>query len=1125
MKKQITKIRVSLMTLFLMFGCLVASAQGLVTINLKNATLQELFSAIERQSDVRFSYRNVVLDKQANITINQSNASVTSVLGAALAGKNLSYEQVSPKSIVITDKAVAQNSSAQAADGKLTIAVSDEQGTPIAGAMAIVRGTSVAAVSDANGLISIVAKPGSLIDVSFIGFEKQNITVGSAQKYSVTLKDDVVNIDQVVVVGYGTQKKVNLTGSVSTISTEDVTGRVQNNLISSVQGAVPGVTVITRPGGATTVNFRGRGNLGSSDPLYVIDGAISTASFFNSLDPNSIETISFLKDAASSSIYGSRAAYGVVLVTTKKGKSDRMVVNYNGYFGMNTPTYTPDVVHSYEYAELLNEGMWNRDQTKSKFQAYTPDQIELFRNGSQPDLYPDSRWYEEALVQWVPTTRHTVDFSGGSEKLRYFAGVGYLYNQNQGFVQGRNNSRYNVDISLTSDIKKWLTLRGGVKYIKSINDYKGGSPTLSRMSSLPGIMVGRHSDGTLGTVAGGKQAPQTFYQDNPFRAMDRQNWGNGSSDNTMIDLGLDFKPVKGLIIRTSAVYTGAETKNKSYSALQDELTDFITKEKIPGSGQYTNKMDMNWGSSYRMMYTGTATYDWSDANNAITILGGVSYEDSRAQNLSGSRKNFPIDGLEDMNAGSNAPSDITNGAGSSQNKMMSYFGRLNYSYGNRYLLEANIRADASSRFHPDNRWGIFPSFSAGWRIDQEAFMQDVTWISNLKLRASWGQLGNINNVGNYDYFQNYQANSDYVFDGEPVKGISESRPANSTLGWETVTQTNVGLDLDFWGGKLGMTAEWYYKQTDDILMAYNVPAETGIGVAPSQNIGKVLNQGVELLLSHRNTVGEFSYSITVNGAYNVNRILDLGGSDNMIFNGGDKIRQINRVGEAIGSYYGLTSGGRLYTQDEIDRGEYYKLGRVPKAGDIRYNVLREAVEWGSNIDQGFDRDIIGNNMPNFTYGVNLQLNYKGFELSVFGQGVAGATVALEVDQVTPFAMSNNPKSAVLGRWTAENPNPYAVWPRIYGGHSLDNYNWEFSDWNLFSADYFRIKTITLGYSLPRNLMQNWKMNNIKFYVTGENLFTILGDKRMRDFDPEENTGRGLSALGVKSLAFGVNISF
>ena len=439
-------------------------------------------------------------------------------------------------------------------------------------------------------------------------------------------------------------------------------------------------------------------------------------------------------------------------------------------------------------------------------------------------------------------------------------------------IPGQDSQRYNLNTNLSSDITKWLTVKAGVKYIRNDSDRDCGAPSLASFSMVPVTFVAKQSNGDWGTVNGGQTATSNFITGNPLRALSKKDWSKSKSENTMYDLGFDIKPVKGLIISGQGVFKGYEYKSKSYTALQPNAINYFSGEEIAGTGVTKNKMSMDWQSTNTMLYTATARYDWSNDKHAVGALVGTSYEHYKYERLAGSREEFPSDALTDMEAGSTSGAGYTNGAGSSEYKMLSYFARVNYTLMDRYLFEVNMRADASSRFHKDHRWGYFPSFSAGWRMSEESFMKDIEWINNLKIRASYGTLGNINNVGNYDYFQNYSSGNHYNFSDSPAIGIGESKPANETLGWEKVALTDIGLDFDIFNGLLGVTADYYIKNTSDILLGYNVPTETGITAAPSQNIGKVKNTGFELALNHRNKIGAVNYSIGANIATNKTKL-------------------------------------------------------------------------------------------------------------------------------------------------------------------------------------------------------------------------------------------------------------
>ena len=873
-----------------------------ISLSKSNVSMHSVMEEIEKLSDYTFFYNDNQIKLDKKISVNAKNASIEQVLNQMFKDSGYTYKIVNNQILISTVKAVNVIEHQQQKSRTITGCVKDVNGEPIIGASVVEKGVATnGTVTDFEGNYTLTISSDEL-QISYIGYLPQVVKVHSGTSfYNVTLKEDTKTLDEVVVIGYGTQKKVNLTGSVASVSSSEIKDRVQTNVLSAVQGTVPGVTVISRPGSTPSINFRGRGNLGTSEPLYVIDGAIADAAFFQSLNPNSIESISFLKDASSSAIYGSRAAYGVVLVTTKNGEKGKMNVSYSGLVGMKTPTYLPKTVDSWEYASMLNEGMYNRNAANGKYQAYSQEEIDKFRNGTDLDYYPNTNWADLVLDKHVLTTQHSVSFSGGSDKVRYFMNLGYMYDDKPNFMSGQDKTRYTLDTNIASDITKWFTVKGSIKYIRNVSDTEHGQPWMGNFLLVPSIMVAQQSNGEWGSIAGGKQATQSFITGNPLRALSNKNWSKSKTEETMYDLGFDIKPVKGLVISGQGVFRGQEYKGKSYTALQDEVKTFETGTPIGGTGTYTNSMSMNWSSVTRMLYTGTIKYDWSNSIHNITALAGTSYEHYKYEALSAGRKNFPSDALEDLNGGSNAGKDLSNGGGMTEYKILSYFGRINYSLMDRYLLEANIRADASSRFYKDNRWGYFPSFSAGWRISQEEFMKNISWINNLKIRASWGTLGNINNVGNYDYFQNYNLGSDYNFNDEAVKGILESKPANLGLGWETVALTDFGVDIDLFDNKLSIVADYYIKNTSDILLGYNVPVETGIWSAPSQNIGKVKNTGFEMALTYRGNVGDLKYTVTGNIATNKNKVVDLAGSDDIISNGGDKIRFILREGEPIGS--------------------------------------------------------------------------------------------------------------------------------------------------------------------------------------------------------------------------------
>jgi len=1130
-------MKLSALLLFICIFSLTAenafTQQKELSLDLRNVSLTKAISEIEKTSDYVFLLTDEAkMELNKKISIRANKESIQDIMETILKGTNLGYSVVERQVSVYKsapqrakETPVTENEEIEQQKKTITGKVTDKNGESLIGANIVEKGTTNGTVTDIEGNFTLNVQDDAVLQISYIGYLPQDINTAGRTSFNIVLQEDTQALEEVVVVGYGTQKRVNLTGSVTSMNTDDIKDRVQPNVLSAIQGSAAGVTVISRPGQTPSINFRGRGNLGTSEPLYVIDGAISSASFIADFDPNSIESISFLKDAASSAIYGSRAAYGVVLVTTKQGKQDKIDISYSGYYGFKMPTYKPEYVNSWEYAELFNEARYNSNPTGGKTQGFSDQEIKWFKDGSKPDLYPNTNWADLIFQDYSPTTQHSLNFTGGSEKIRYYSGLGYLYDTES--LKNRNNQRYNLNLSVSSDLTSWLTFHGKMKYIQRSRRVDGGTPSMADMLIVPSTFVAKQSNGDWGSVNAGQLSSVTFINGNPLRSYSDKNWSVSKTSNSMYEIGLDLKPIKDLIISAQGVYQNTECKGKSYTGTRDLVANFLVPgTMVNGSGNTQNIMNMDWNSNMWLSSTLTANYIWTKGIHSFTALLGSAYEHYKYEALSASRENFPVDSFTDMSAGATSGPNYKNSSGSTEYKMLSYFSRITYSLLDRYLLEANFRADASSRFHKDTRWGYFPSFSTGWRISEEAFMSNTkNWLDNLKLRASYGSLGNINNVGNYDYFQNYAVSSNYTFDDTPVKGIRESKPANEKLSWEKVTMSDIGVDIDLWNGKLSITADYYIKNTRDILLGYNVPWETGITNPPSQNIAKVRNKGSEFMLSHRNAIGKISYTIGGNIFINNNRIINLATSNDIISDMPHGVgKYILRKGESIGAFYGFRSDG-LYTQSDIDNGHYYKYGNViPNAGDIKF-IPQRKIKYGEAITND-DRTIIGNDVPNITYGLNMSVMYHNFELSAFGQGVQGTHVAFEVYQLHPFFHGqDNPRRFHMLRWSESNPNPSAIYPRIYDASDPHTaYNRAFSSYSLFDSDYLRLKTITLGYLVPQSVLSKLNISSMKLFLTGENLLTFRADKKMKDFDPE-TAGSVVSALGAKSMALGINISF
>lgn len=1002
--------------------------------------------------------------------------------------------------------------------------VTDETGSPLPGVSIQVKNTTHGIATDIDGKYAIEVSQGSVLVFSSVGYATQEKTIGTAkiQKLNIVLKEDMQELSEVVVVGYGTQKKENLTGAVAAVDAKKLASRPSTNITKSLQGAVAGVTIISRPGG-TSLNIRGRGNLGASDPLYIVDGIEVSSNFFNAMDPNTIENISFLKDASSAAIYGAKAAYGVVLITTKAAKAGVMQISYDGATGIQMPTYLPKVVSAAEYAEMYRAAERNAGVPEANL-TFNDEMIRKYRDGSDPDYYPNTNWFDLIVRKQSFITKHNVQFSGGIEKFKYLLSGGFF--REEGSSRGSLTDRYNLTTKTSSDIKKWLTLTSNINIIYTKYNNTRGGLNLVEALRVPPTQVAKHSNGEWGTIRNGKQATSEQINANPYRSWAENGRSNSTARRILGSVAAEIRPFEKVKITNQFAYSYYDYRGFSFANRKKGVPSFINPSLgiIPGTASTNNQMDLDWFYNDKFIYDGWLNYDQTFNNlHAVTLMIGGHSDIYSFRRLSVGRKNFASNDMNDLSTGSVKDIDqlVTDGKNVNyyeEESINSYFGRIGYTYNQKYLFEANFRADASSRFAKGGRWGYFPSFSVGWRIEQEKFMKNLTWVDALKLRASWGENGNINNIGLYDTYSTYNSGGTTVIGGKSVPTLTEGRIGNKNLTWETTASTNLGIDLSLGKGLVNLTVDLYDRLTKGILIRANdIMSETGLssGQIPARNVGKVRNRGIELALSHRKTFGDFSYNISVNGTYNKNTIEDLG----------DKVeklppsdRMIHSKGGSIGDFYMYQANG-IYSQEDIDKGNYVSLGKQrPHAGAIRYVDIN-----GDGVIDAKDRTVTGSYVPNFTYGLGLDLTYKNFSLSVLGQGVSNVKVYLGEEAAQAFFDNSVPREWQRDNWTPNNQG--ATYPKLFTpSDPRFKYNSYDSSFWLFDASYFRIKNITLGYTLPDEVQKLLGVSNARVYISGDNLFTFRGDKRMKDFDPEVANGRGYS-LVLKSYTAGLSFSF
>jgi tonB-linked outer membrane protein, susC/ragA family len=1008
---------------------------------------------------------------------------------------------------------------------QVTGTVTDESGTPLGSVSVQVKGTTHGIATDFDGKYSIEAPQGATLLFSSVGFasqEKKVTASGKSVVINVVLKEDTQELSEVIVVGYGTKKKENLSGAVASVDTKKLNTRPSSNITKALQGAVAGVTIISRPGG-TSLNIRGRGNLGSSDPLYIVDGIEVSSGFFNAIDPNNIENISFLKDASSAAIYGAKAAYGVVLVTTKTAKSGVMQISYNGSTGVQMPTYLPKVVNSAEYAEMYRAAERNGGVKEDNL-TFTDEMVRKYRDGSDPDRYPNTNWFDLILRKQSFITKHNLQLSGGVDKFKYLVDAGFL--QEEGNTLSAVTNRYNFNSKTSSDIKKWLTLTTNMNVIYTKYNNDRGGANLVEALRVPPTQVAKHSNGEWGTVRNGRQTTSEEANHNPLRTLMENGRSNYIQRRILGSVAAEVRPLEGMKITNQFAYSYFDTHSFSFSNRKKGVPSFLTPSSgiIPGTASTNNQMKMDWYYSDKFVYDGWLNYDktYNDLHD-VTFMLGTHTDVYSFRRLIVGRKNFASNEMNDFSGGSVKEADqvVTDSENVNyyeEESINSYFGRLGYTYANRYLFEANLRADASSRFAKKGRWGYFPSFSAAWRLEQEDFMKNVSWVDALKVRASWGENGNINNIGLYDTYSTYGSGSTTVLGGVSAPILYEGRIGNPNLTWETTATTNFGIDLSLGKGLFSLTADVYNRLTKGILIRANdIMNETGLSSSqiPARNVGKVRNKGIELVLSHHKNFGDFEYNVAVNGTYNHNEIVDLGDRvDQLPPNG----HWIFRKGGSIGDFYMIEADG-LYSTKDIESGNYVKKGaQVPEAGMIRFIDQNG----DKNIDDN-DRVVTGNDVPKYTYGINLDLSYKNWTLSVLAQGVHGVKVYLENEAAQAFFDQSVPREWQRDYWTPTNQG--AVYPKLFvPSDKRFSYNSTASSFWLFDASYFRIKNITLAYNLPDKVAKSIGVTNARVFFSGDNLFTFRGDKRMKDFDPEVATARGYSIV-LKSCTAGLSFTF
>tara|TARA_R100001369_G_scaffold92610_2_gene138705 strand:+ start:1274 stop:4375 length:3102 start_codon:yes stop_codon:yes gene_type:complete len=999
----------------------------------------------------------------------------------------------------------------QAMEGKMTTLsfveqntirgrVTDDKGVALGGANVIEKGTANGVTTDFDGNFSIeLSDENSILVISYIGFTTKEITVNGQSAVNVELQEEAAALGEVVVVGYGTQRKVNLTGAVSSLEfNESTNSRPNMNLSSALVGMSSGLNIsqTSAAPGAEGFNIlvRGNGTMNDASPLVVIDGVPGA---LNDVNPNDVESISVLKDASSSAIYGSRAANGVILVTTKRGKGEKFVVTYNGYTGPVSVAKSVDFITDMAtHMELVNESEGREKYSNALIEEWRSESA----NGNP--LYPNTDWYDEMLKSSI-LTEHNLSVRGGNDKGNFAISLGYL--NNKGVIDNAGYERYNFRINADAKVKNFLTLGGNVFGTWSDRETVDvGTFFSSIRNTTPGV-IPVYEDGRYGGE---------MFQGLPAGSNPRAYVDNARGNYEKLRLGLRFYStinlIKNLEWETSFGFNYGNNRNWEYArpySLWNLQTDFQYQEKPSVNSLFNGtRRDYTTVLNSLLRYKGSI-----GENHNFAALMGFDQQYNRMDKFDATKNDIlGDDAIYILDAGTNLQS--INGSGT-DDALQSYFGRLNYYYKDKYLFEVNARYDGSSRFAKNNRWGFFPSFSAGWRILEEPFANGLkNTFDDIKIRGSWGKLGN-NRIGDYSYQVVYGSYL-YPFGGQLQQGVAPQEIANSKIKWETTTISNVGLDLTLLSNRLTFTMEYFDKTTSDILTKIPIPLVLGNFLPPWQNIAEMNNKGMEFQLAYQGKIGQdFTYHFAGNLSSVKNNVTK--------FNGDKSINgpTITQEDDAFNSFYLLEFDRILQSQDEIDQlvadgytfGSY--VGGNPGPGDMLYK--------DSNGDMIFDdQDRVVKEysaLPKITYGFNLNFGYQGFDLNVVAQGTEGVKQYWGNDGFNTFNINEGflQRKEILNRWTPENNS--TSYPRLRtSGSAL---NTVYSDYWLHDTSYFRIKSLQFGYALPQKVTSKFKVDRLRIYTNLENYFTFTG---FEGYNPENAS---VSYPLMKQWVLGLNLTF
>lgn len=1085
-------------------------------------TVGTIIQSISQQTGYEFSYDVSILNKEiSDVSVNVKNERIENVLDQVFNGTGISYRIVNNRIFLKDNGYINDNQLITKWGGvnqqskKITGTVVDATGMPVIGANVMVKGTTNGTITDMDGKFSLEVEDGAVLQVSYIGFANQEIKVGNQSKLSIALKEDAEALDELVVVGYGTQKKVNLTGSVAAVNTDDIQDTPASSLSNALVGKIAGVLMTQsggKPGAGSSMTVRAQGTWNNTEPLYVIDGVIRDKFAFDGLDASEVANVSVLKDAASAAVYGARAANGVVLVTTKKGKIGKPVISYTGSIGISDATKIPETQNAYNQAVFINDNLRVENVDPSDARYYTDDELAYFKTHNY-------NWLDEAWEQPL-VTRHSLNVSGGNEKVRYFVGGSYYYEtgsfENLSFK--KYNLRSNIEANITKDLIASLNLNMDLR-----NDHKpywrwdNDNDTMSDLYKGLLFRTGQVSPYVDGKPTG------TFVEWHPIETIqDHAGYNRKKYSNYEANISLQYNApfLEGLSFKLQFNKYNRHTFIKQFCRPYDLyvfkmtgghnhiITDEVDYVKTRSDGDFLYEKYNN-DDSYQ--FNAMVNYQHTFGKHDVGALFVYEQSEGTTDWFNAQRNIFISSVIDQMFAGSSDSKESTVDGSGSETGRISYVGRLNYAYDQKYLLEASFRYDGSVNFAPKNRWGFFPSASAAWRISEEDFFKNnVSWTDYLKLRASVGLLGN-DAVGGWQWMQRYNLVSGAQY-GKLTSGVEANVIPNEDITWEKSLTVNGGFDAGFLNNKLNVTVDGFYRHTYDILGDRLASLPTTFGAKmPAENYAVIDAKGFELELSYSDKIGsDFNYYVKGNLGYATNKLITKDEAENLR-------PYKSELGHNTDRSMGYIATGILRTQADLDAlpEGYTIFGQKPELGMMNYRDIRGAnSDTPDGIIDEFDQEwIMNHTIPPINYGFTVGGSWRGFSFDVFFQGVAGHDIMIDMrgSQARPEETNFD---FWTDHWTPENPD--AEFPR-----ASRNTGDAASTFWMRNGSFLRLKNVNLSYSLPKSVLDKMKVSQLKFFLQGNNL-CLLQDG-VKYYDPENSSIRAYPLM--RSYSFGVNLSF